>query len=102
MVEFVENYTFSPQREIQSEYYHSNQVSIFRHVLYRHAQVSIDGRDSTPQSCDVIKEYHFYVSDDHEHDTLFVQQCFGLIYDSIKNNGVSFKEHCICSDGCGR
>ena len=38
-------------------------------------------------SRDVIKEYHFYVSDDREHDTLFVQHCFGLIYDSLKNNG---------------
>ena len=88
MVDFAENYTFSPQREIQSEYYHSNQVSIFKHVLYRHAQVSIDGRDNTHQSRDVIKEYIFYVSDDHEHDALFIQQLFGLIYDSFKNNGV--------------
>ena len=59
VVDFAKNYTFAPQREIQSEYYHSDQVSIFVHVLYRHAQESIDGRDSTPQSCDVIKEYHF-------------------------------------------
>ena len=57
VVEFAENYTFDPQRETQSQYYHSNQVSIFVHVLYRHAQVSIDGRDSTPQSRNVIKEY---------------------------------------------
>ena len=91
MVYFVENYTFSPQREIQSEYYHSDQVSIFVHVLYRHAQESIYGMDNTPQSRDVIKEYHFYVSDDREHDTLFVQHFFGLIYDSFKKNGVSFK-----------
>ena len=93
VVNFTENYTFAPQREIQSEYYHSRQVSIFVHVFYRHVHASIYGRDSTPQSCDVIKEYHFYVSDDHEHDTLFVQQCFGLIYDSLKKNGVSFTEH---------
>ena len=33
VVEFAENYTFAPQREIQSEYYHSYQVSIFIHVL---------------------------------------------------------------------
>ena len=77
-------------REIQTKYDHSDQVSIFVHVLYRHAQASIDGRDNTPQSCDVIKEYHFYVSDDHEHDMLFVQHYFGLIYDSLKNNGVTF------------
>ena len=37
VVYFVENYTFSPQKEIQSEYYHSDQVSIFVHILYRHA-----------------------------------------------------------------
>ena len=67
-------------------------MSIFVHVLYRHAQVSIDGRDST-QSRNVIKEYNFYVSDDCEHETLFVQHCFGLIYDSFKNKGVSFTEH---------
>ena len=29
VVDFVENYTFSPQKEIQSKYYHSDQVSIF-------------------------------------------------------------------------
>ena len=75
-------------------------MSIFVHVLYRHAQESIDGRDNTPQSSDVIKEYHFYVSDYHEHDTLFVQHYFGLIYDSYKKNGVSFTEHWIWSDGC--
>ena len=73
MVGFAENYTFAPQREIQSEYYHSDQVSIFVHVLYRHDQESIDGRDSTPQSHNVIKEYHFYVNDDHENDMLFVK-----------------------------
>ena len=37
VVEFSENYTFSPLREIQSEYYHYDQVSIFLHVLYRHS-----------------------------------------------------------------
>ena len=73
---------------------------VFLHVLYRHAQVSIDGRDNTHQSHNVIKEYHFYVSDDHEHEMLFVQHCFWLIYDSFKKNGVSFIEKWIWSDGC--
>ena len=68
-------------------------MSIFIHVLYRHAQAIIYGRDNTPQSHDVIKEYHFYVNDDREHDTLFVQHYFGLIYDSLKKNGVSFTEY---------
>ena len=62
--------------------------------------MSIDGRDNTPESHDVIKEYHFYVSDDCENDTLFVQHFSQLIYDSFKKNGVSFTEHWIWSDGC--
>ena len=75
-------------------------MSIFVHVLYIDDQESIDGRVCTPQPDDVIKEYHFYVSDDCEHDMFFVQHCFGLIYDSLKKNGVSFTKHWIWSDEC--
>jgi hypothetical protein len=37
VVYFAENYKFAAQKEIQSEYYHSDQITIFFHVLYRHA-----------------------------------------------------------------
>ena len=47
VVDFAENYTFAAQKEIQSEYYHSDQVSIFVHVLYRHSQQDVDGIEST-------------------------------------------------------
>ena len=66
-------------------------VFILVHVLYKHAQTSIDSRDNTLKSRNVIKEYHFYVSDDREHATLYVEHCFRLIYDSSKKNEVSFK-----------
>ena len=36
VVDFVENYTLQPQNEIQSQYYHSKQVSIMVHITYRH------------------------------------------------------------------
>ena len=72
MVDFAENYTFEAQREIQSEYYHSDQVSIFVHVLYRHAQQNVDDIESTNDNRHVIKEYHFYISDDHIHDMHYV------------------------------
>ena len=101
MVDFAENYTFVAQKEIQSEYYHSNQVSIFVHVLYRHSQQDIDGIESTCDNRDVIKEYHFYISDDHTHDTHFVQHCIEKnFYDSLKSRKVEFIEHWIWSDGC--
>jgi len=65
----------------------TDHVFIFVHVLYIHAHVSNDGRDNTLQSHNMI-EYHFYLSDEHENATLFVQHCFGLIYDSLNNNWV--------------
>ena len=54
-VDFAENYTFVAQKDIQSEYYHSNQVSIFVHVLYRHSQQDVDGIESMCDNRDVIK-----------------------------------------------
>ena len=100
MVDFAENYTFEAQKEILSEYYNSGQVSIFVHVLYRHAQQNVDGIESTNDNRHVIKEYHFYISDDHAHDTHFIQHCFDIIYGSLKTRGVVMNEHWICSDGC--
>ena len=55
MVDFAENYTFATQKKIQSEYYHSDQVSIFVHVLYRHSQQDVDGIEITCENRDVIK-----------------------------------------------
>jgi hypothetical protein len=100
VVDFAENYTFTAQKEIQSEYYHSDQVTIFVHVLYRHAQQSLDNIESTNDNRHVIKEYHFYISDDRAHDTHYVQHCFDKFYDSLKERGIGFDRHWIWSDGC--
>ena len=40
VVDFAENYTLAPQEEIQYQYYNSQQVSIFMHILYTHADDS--------------------------------------------------------------
>ena len=56
VVALAENYTFVAQKEIQSEYYHSDQVWIFVHVLYRHSQQDVDGIKSMCDNRDVIKE----------------------------------------------
>ena len=70
------------------------------HILYRHAEQNVDHIESTSENRHIIKEYHFYISDDRTHDTCFVQHCFGKIYDSLKNRGITFNEHWIWSDGC--
>ena len=87
VVDFAENYTFKEQDEIQSMHWFSSQVTIFVHITY----VRIAGS--------VQKYYHFYISDDKSHDTLFVQHCFMLHYGWLKELGISLKEHWVWSDG---
>ena len=58
MVYFAKNYTLQPQNEIQSQYYHSEQVSIMVHITYQHR------KDSNEEKHVILKESHFYISDD--------------------------------------
>lgn len=71
-IDFVENYTFQVQNEVQSEYYRSVQVTILVHITYRVV------RDEDTTELTVVKESHFYVSDDRRHDSFFVQYCLLL------------------------
>ena len=100
IVNFAENYTFTLQKEIQSEYCHSDKVSILVHIMYRHAELDVDGFDSNENNREVIKEYHFYISDDRTHDTCFVQHCFGMLYKELSRRKITFKEHWVWLDGC--
>ena len=66
VVNFAENYTLEPHNEIQSQYYHLDQVSIMVHITYRH------GPDSTAEKRVTLKECHFYIIDDRCHDLDFI------------------------------
>ena len=50
VVDFAENYTLKPQKEIHGQYYHLDQVSIMVHITYRH------GADSTGEKRVILKE----------------------------------------------
>ena len=49
VVGFAENYTLQLQNEIQSQYYHSKQVSIMVHITYKHEP------DSTEENRVILK-----------------------------------------------
>jgi hypothetical protein len=70
VVDFAENYTLQLQNEIQSQYYHSEKVNIMVHITYRH------GPNSNEENIVILKEYHFYISDDWCHDLSYVQNLF--------------------------
>ena len=94
VVDFAGNYTLQPQNEIQSQYYHSKQVSIMFHITYKH------GPNSTKENQMILKESHFYISDDLTHDFHYVQHYFQLLYDWLITGGIPFHQHWILSDGC--
>jgi hypothetical protein len=71
-IDFVEHYTFEIQNEIQSMHWYSFQVIILTHITFRVDPMNELGIDKRK----IIKETHFYISNDKEHDTLFVQHYF--------------------------
>jgi hypothetical protein len=89
-VDFAENYSFEIQNEIQSMHWHSSQITILVHITYR--------LDALTNS--MVKESHFYLSDDKTHDTLFVQHCFLQHWEWLKGQGVNVARHWVWSDGC--
>jgi hypothetical protein len=48
----------------------------------------------------LLTKYHYYISDDNEHDTLFVQHCFQLHWSHLTIGGFYPNEHFVWSDGC--
>ena len=67
VVDFAENYTLKPQNEIKIQYYLSEHVSIMVHIMYQH------GSDSNEEKRVILKESHFYISDDRTHDIHYMQ-----------------------------
>ena len=95
MVNFAKNYTLQPHNEIQSQYYHSYQVNIMVYITYRH------GEDSyTKEKRVILKEYHFYISDDRCHGLDFVQHSFQLFYKHLEDNNIQMEQHWIWSHDC--
>jgi hypothetical protein len=65
-----------------------------------HVEDGIIGHDSNDNNHEVIKEYHFYISDDHTNDKCFVQYFFYLHYRDLVKRWFTFKEYWVWSDGC--
>ena len=70
--DFSENYVCHSQDEIQSQYFDPNKVSIHVTILYRHASLQTDGKESTEDNPSIIKGHLFVISDDNTQDYHFV------------------------------
>ena len=94
VVDFAENYTLQPQNEVQAKYYTSQQVSIFVHITFMHSPTS------TEDDRKILREYHFYISDDRSHSIEFVHGCFQLFYGDLANRGITYSQNIIWWDNC--
>ena len=63
------------------------------HITYQH------GPDSNEEKHVILKESHFYISDDQTHDIHYVQPCFKLFYDHVIAMDISFCHLLVWSDG---
>ncbi len=72
------------------------QITILVHITYR-MNVEYDATDL--QSSQVLKEVHYYISDNKTHDSFFVQHTFTLHWGYMKNTGCFPKQHLVWSDG---
>ena len=77
------------------------QVAIMVHISYRHAEAVVDGITSTEEDRVIIREYHFYISDDRSHSAHFVQHCFQQHDVFLAQHGITCSSCFIWSDGYG-
>ena len=95
-IDFSENYTLKVQNEIQSMHWHNDQVTILVHITYR-LNPTWDSDSNEPL---LLKEIHYYLSDDRTHDSLYVQHCLMLNWEHVKEQGFTPINHIVWSDGC--
>lgn len=94
-IDFAENYTFQIQNEIQSMYFFSESITILVHITLHRGLATEDNDDG-----ELIKHSHYYISDDKDHDSLFVQHCMMLHWEWMERMGFKPREHWVYSDGC--
>ncbi|XP_071140649.1 uncharacterized protein [Mytilus edulis] len=98
--DFSENFRCSAREEIQSSYFQCTEVSLHVLIIYRHAVLEYDGKDSTTENPNIIKEHFFVVSNDDKHDHHFVHEVQIKIKEylnSISYNVSTMHEY---TDGC--
>jgi hypothetical protein len=98
VIDFAENYSFQEQNEIQTMHWYNFQITILVHITWspnpQHEPQNLKSRSH-------IATYHYYISDDKQHDSLFVQHCFELHWNWLKSVDEPLPiEHIVFSDGC--
>jgi hypothetical protein len=101
-MDFIENYTCNHPREVASEYYVYQQVTIHVCLLVRHAELHHDGVESTVEDPVFVEDQIFVISEDLTHDAAFVSKFRDmLIKDYFIANELFLTELHEWTDGAG-
>jgi len=73
-IKLFENYVFMVQNEIQDMHWFSFHITIMVHITYRRNK----DFDLIEHESKILKDIHYYISNENEHDTFFVQHVFKL------------------------
>jgi hypothetical protein len=80
-IDFSKNYVMKVQNEIQDMHWLSFQMTVLVHITYQH---NLD-HDVALNRPEILKEVHYYVSNEKDHNTLFVQHAFRLHWEYLKS-----------------
>jgi hypothetical protein len=95
-IDFSENYGMKVQNEIQSMHWYMFQITVLVYIAYMwNPDYRVGG--SEPE---ILKETHYYMSDEPQHDTFLVQHAFLLQWKFMTDRGIFPKQHVVWSDEC--
>ncbi len=77
-------------------HWYSFQITILVHKTYR---INL-GYDLVHLESKILKEVYYYISDENEHDILFVQHAFMLNWKFLQDMGCFPNCHVVWRDGC--
>mgnify|MGYP001795110113 CR=1 FL=1 len=99
--DYSEGYSCRQQDELQSEYFDVAKVSLHITILYRHAVESIDGKRSTEDNPQIVKEHLFVILDDDIQDYYSVHKAQELIVGYLENQvQMKINKMYEFTDGC--
>ena len=94
--DYSESYSCRGQKDIQSQYFDVNKASLHISVLFRHASMTSDEKESTVGEPIVSKEHILVISDDpaQDHDSMHhAQMLFGkYLKDDLKHHITKLRE----------
>jgi hypothetical protein len=88
MVDFVENYTFAKQNEIEKQYFGSVQLIILVHISHQWNSEYL--KNPSLGAPKLVTEYYYYMSNDPNHGMLFVKHFYDLLWKHLTDRGVFY------------